>query len=105
MNHSRSRRANSERRRREELPALGEQQASQRRAADGEAHGHDAVPEADLPGGHVVVEQEEREHGHRALLTCRQEGDRWWWVGGAVPCVLNVETLNRQNRSFSCSFT
>lgn len=49
--------------------ALGEQQASQRRAADGEAHGDDAVPEADLPGGHVVVQQEEREHGHRALLT------------------------------------
>lgn len=58
----------------EKLPALGEQQASQRRAADGEAHGDDAVPEADLPGGHVVVQQEEREHGHRALFTCRQEG-------------------------------
>lgn len=82
MHHSRSQRTNSERRRRRQrrrqgggnVPALGEQQASQRRAADGEAHGDHAVPEADLPGGHVVVEQEEREHGDGALLTCRQEG-------------------------------
>lgn len=48
---------------------LSEQHSSQRRATDGEAHGDDAVPEAQLPGRHVMVQQEEREHGHCTLLT------------------------------------
>lgn len=98
MNHSRSQRTNSEwrQRRRERLPALGEQQASERRAADGEAHGDDAVPEADLPGVHVVVEQEEREHGHRALLTCRQGGGHEAVGGGGGKCGVCVRCSNSE---------
>lgn len=58
------------------LPEVSEQQASQGGTADGETHGDDAIPEAELPGGHVVIQQEKRKHGHCTLLTCIQEDER-----------------------------
>ncbi|TNN86437.1 hypothetical protein EYF80_003207 [Liparis tanakae] len=49
------------------------------RPADGEAHGDHAIPEAELPGGHVMIQQEKRKHGHCTLLACIQSDrrDRW----------------------------
>lgn len=61
------------------LPELSEQQTSQGWPKDGEAHGDNAVPEPELPGGHVMVQQEKRKHGHCTLLTCeRSNGTDGW---------------------------
>lgn len=61
------------------LPELSEQQTSQGRPKDGEAHGDNPVPEPELPGGHVMVQQEKRKHGHCTLLTCeRSNGTDGW---------------------------
>lgn len=58
------------RRHQRRLPELSEQQTSQGRPKDGEAHSDNTVPEPELPGGHVMVQQEKRKHGHCTLLTC-----------------------------------
>lgn len=55
------------------LPELGEQQASEGWATDGEAHSDDAVPEAELSGCHVVIQEEKRKHGHSTLLTWKKK--------------------------------
>lgn len=54
------------------LPVLREKEAPEWGATDREGHGNDAIPQAELPRSHVVIQQEEWEHSDGALFAWTQ---------------------------------